>query len=156
MDVLPPVVAIQLARLSGFSPIITTANPAHQNALKALGATDVINRHLTENEFMAALQKITQQPIEVVYDVIGLPETQQAAWPVVARGGTLVLTLQPAVQEQEGKGRSVIATYGNPHSQPNQSMCRGAWSILGKWLQDGVIKVCEAQASKQETNQDMF
>lgn len=143
MDGLPTSVAIQLARLSGFSPIITTANPVHQNELKALGATDVIDRHLTGNEFMTALQKITQQPIEVVYDVISLPETQQVAWPAVARGGTLVLTLRPVVQEEEGKGRSVIATYGNPHSQPNHSMCCGGWSILGKWLQDGIIKVCK-------------
>ncbi|KAF8554453.1 GroES-like protein [Imleria badia] len=131
---------IQLARLSGFSPVITTASSSHQDAVKALGATDVIDRHLTGDAFTAALQKITQEPIEIVYDVIGLPATQQMAWSAVARGGTLVTTLHPVVQEEEGKGRSAIATYGNPHVEANQAMCRASWSILGKWLQDGLIK----------------
>jgi NADPH:quinone reductase-like Zn-dependent oxidoreductase len=145
---LPSFAAIQLARLSGFSPIITTANPAHQDELEALGATNVIDRHLTRDKFTAALQNITQQPIGIVYDVISLPETQQTAWSVVARGGTLVLTLQPVVKEEEGKGRTVIATYGDPHAEPNNTMCREYWIILAKWLQDGIIKVCKTQSSK--------
>ena len=138
---LPSSAAIQLARLSGFSPIITTASLARQKELKDLGATDVVDRHLAGDQFMMALQKITQQPIKIVYDVISMQETQKTAWLAVAPGGTLVLTLQPVVKEEEERGRSVITTYGNPHAQPNQHMCRGAWSILGKWLQDGVIKV---------------
>lgn len=140
--------AIQLARLSGFSPIIASAGLAHEHKLKALGATNVIDRHLTGDEFTAALQRITQQPLEIVYDVIAVRETQQMAWSVLARDGTLVLTLRSVVEEEEGKGRSVISTYGNPHAQTNQSMCRAVWSILGKWLQDGVIKVCKIQRSK--------
>lgn len=145
---LPSLAAIQLARLSGFSPIITTASPAHQDELKALGATNVIDRHLGRDEFTAALQKITQQPIGIVYDTISLPTTQQTAWSVVARGGTLVLTLQPVVKEEEGKGRTVIATYGNPHAELNNTMCREYWNTLAKWLQDGVIKVCKIQSSE--------
>ncbi|KAG8213338.1 chaperonin 10-like protein [Butyriboletus roseoflavus] len=132
--------AIQLAKLSGFSPIITTASSGHEQELEALGATDVIERYITAEQFTRALQKITQQPIKVAYDVIAVPETQRMAWSAVARGGTLVLTLQPIVKEEEGKGRSIVATYGNPHAQPNQALCRESWSILGKWLQDGVIK----------------
>lgn len=148
--------AIQLARLSGFSPIITTASPAHENELKALGATDVIDRHLTTKEFTTALQKITQQLIGIAYDVIASPETQQLAWSAIGQGGTLVLTLQPVVREEEGNSRSVIATYGSPHAQPNQSLCRGVWHILGKWLQDGVIKVCKLQSNKQVTDQEVL
>jgi len=131
---------IQLAKLSGFSPIIATANPAHEKELKALGATDVIDRHLSNDEFRAAVHKITQQPIGTAYDVIGSAQTQQAAWSVVAQGGILVLTANPIVKEEEGKGRSVIATYGNPRAQPNLLLCRGFWNTLEKWLQDGVIK----------------
>ena len=134
--------------MSGFSPIITTASPARQDELKALGATNVIDRHLTRGEFTAALQKITQQPIGIAYDVIAFPETQQTAWSVVARDGTLVLTLQPVVKEEEGKGRTVIATYGNPHTEPNKTMCREYWNILARWLQDGIIKVCKPQLSE--------
>lgn len=147
--------AIQLAKLSGFSPIITTASPANQDELKALGATDVIDRHLTGNEFKAALQKVTQQSIGVIYDVISSTGTQQAAWSVLAQSGTLVLTLSPVVGEEEGKGRSVIATYGYPYAQPNQALCRASWSVLEKWLKEGVIKVCKTQTNKRVTNQEV-
>ncbi|KIJ07711.1 hypothetical protein PAXINDRAFT_89974 [Paxillus involutus ATCC 200175] len=131
---------IQLARLSGFSPIITTASPAHENHLKSLGATDFIDRHVSGDQFTASLNKITKQPIEIVYDAISLPETQQAAWAVLSNNGTLVLTLQPVVKEDQGKGRRVVPTYGSPHAQANHALCDASWRILGKWLQDGVIK----------------
>ncbi|KAF8440464.1 chaperonin 10-like protein [Boletus edulis BED1] len=131
---------IQLAKLSGFSHIITTANPAHQDELKLLGATEVIDRHLSGEKFTAALQKITQQPIKIAYDAIALPETQRAAMSAVAQGGKLVMTLQPAVKEEEGKGRSVTATFGHPYAEPNKIMCSQSWKVLGKWLQDGLIK----------------
>ncbi|KAF8843795.1 GroES-like protein [Paxillus ammoniavirescens] len=131
---------IQLARLSGFSPIITTASPAHENHLKSLGATHLIDRHASGDQFIASLNNITKQPIELVYDAISLPETQQAAWAVLSHNGTLVLTLQPVVKEDQGKGRRVVPTYGSPHAQANHALCEASWSILGKWLQDGVIK----------------
>ena len=37
---------IQFAKLSGFSPIITTASPRHTARLQALGATHVVDRAL--------------------------------------------------------------------------------------------------------------
>ncbi|KIJ54560.1 hypothetical protein M422DRAFT_24506 [Sphaerobolus stellatus SS14] len=37
--------AIQLARLSGFSPIVTTASPYNETYLKSIGATHVIDRN---------------------------------------------------------------------------------------------------------------
>ena len=138
--------------MSGFSPIITTGSSAHQDAIKALGATNVIDRGLTGEAFAAALQKITQQPIEVAFDVISTPSTQAAAWSSLARGGRFVLTLQPVVKEEEGKGRTIIATYGSPHAEPNQAMCRAAWTVLGRWLQDGVIKVCKVQSIEYKTD----
>lgn len=102
----------------------------------------MIDRHLNKDAFRVALQKITQKPIEIAYDAVAFPETQQAAWSVIAQGGTLVMTLHPVVKEEEGKGRTVIATYGDPHVETNKTMCCGSWNILGKWLQDGIIKVC--------------
>ncbi|KAF9232957.1 chaperonin 10-like protein [Melanogaster broomeanus] len=131
---------IQLARLSGFSPIITTSSPEYDTHLKSLGATAVIDRHASGNEFIAALNIITKQPIEIAYDAISLPETQQAAWAALAPSGMLILTLQPVVKEDQGKGRRAIATYGSPHAQANRAMCNVAWIILGQWLQDGIIK----------------
>lgn len=129
--------------MSGFSPIITTAGLANQDELKGIGATEVIDRHLSGEQFVAALRKVTQHPIGIAYDAIALPETQRAAWSAVAQGGTLVMTLQPVVKEEEGKGRTVIATYGNPHAEPNKTMCLEFWKVVGKWLKEGLIKVCQ-------------
>ncbi|KIJ60387.1 hypothetical protein HYDPIDRAFT_170285 [Hydnomerulius pinastri MD-312] len=132
--------AIQLARESGFSPIITTASPAHESYLKSLGVTDFISRHLSGEELTAALNKVTKAPVEIVFDAISLPETQQAAWTALAQNGTLILTLQPVVKEDQGKGRRVVATHGSPHAQANQALGQASWKILEEWLKTGVIK----------------
>ncbi|KAH7920889.1 GroES-like protein, partial [Leucogyrophana mollusca] len=132
--------AIQLARLSGFSPIITTASPNHETYLKSLGATDVLDRHLSGDEIKAAVVKITGVSIEVVYDTVSLPETQKAAWGVLAPGGTLVLTLPGTVSETEGKNRKVLTTLGSPHLPRNKELAIGAWRCLEKWLEEGQIQ----------------
>ncbi|KAG6330974.1 hypothetical protein ID866_8114 [Astraeus odoratus] len=128
---------IQLARLSGFSPIITTASRIHEDYLKSLGATNIVHRHADSNELKSAITDTTPVPIKVVYDAISLSETQQVAFEVLAPDGTLVLTLQSIIKE----GKKIVATYGNPHIAENQVLCQAAWSHLEKWLHDGIIKV---------------
>ncbi|KAH7884282.1 chaperonin 10-like protein [Phlebopus sp. FC_14] len=132
--------AIQLARLSGFAPIITTASLTHASYLKSIGATDVIDRHLSAKEVKAAVVNITRLPIEVAYDTTSLPSTQKLAWSILADNGILVVTLQPVVKEEEGKGRKVIATFGSPHAPGNHELFEASWSVLGKWLEEGVIQ----------------
>ncbi|KIM59437.1 hypothetical protein SCLCIDRAFT_126262 [Scleroderma citrinum Foug A] len=131
---------IQLARLSGFSPIITTASRSHKDYLKSLGATNVVHRHVDEEEQKMAITEINSSPIELVYDAISLPETQEVAFNILAPGGTLVSTLKPVVEENQGKSRRVVATYGSPHVEVNHALCQEAWSVLESWLHDGVLK----------------
>ena len=50
-DVYP---GIQLARIAGFSPIITTASAQHAEYLKSLGATHVFDRNVDVKTIQAA------------------------------------------------------------------------------------------------------
>ncbi|KAG2361278.1 chaperonin 10-like protein [Suillus spraguei] len=130
---------IQLARLSGFYPIITTASPRNEELVRDYGATHFFDRNLSGKQLKAAISEITDRPIRLVYDVISLPETQSVAWELLANNGTLVLTLAATVKEDQGKGRKVIKTFGNPHAPQNQELCRSAWALVGKWLAEGTI-----------------
>ncbi|KAG1866851.1 chaperonin 10-like protein [Suillus subluteus] len=132
--------AIQLARLSGFYPIITTASPSNEELVRNYGATHFFDRNLSGKQLKAAISKITDSPIGIVYDAISLPETQSVGWELLANNGTLVLTLAGSVKEDEGKGRKVISTFGVPHTPQNVELCSSSWAVVEKWLLEGAIK----------------
>ncbi|KIK41719.1 hypothetical protein CY34DRAFT_805735 [Suillus luteus UH-Slu-Lm8-n1] len=132
--------AIQLARLSGFYPIIATASPSNEDLVRDYGATHFFDRNLSGKQLMAAISKVTDSPIGLVYDAISLPETQLAAWELLANNGTLVVTLSPSVKEDEGKGRKVVATFANPHIPQNDELCNSSWAMVEKWLSEGTIR----------------
>ncbi|OJA19965.1 hypothetical protein AZE42_12053 [Rhizopogon vesiculosus] len=113
---------IQLARLSGFYPIIATASPSNEHLLKE------------------AISQVTDSPIKIVYDAIALPDTQQIGWGLLAENGTLVLTLPASVKENEGKERKAIATFGTPHMPQNQELGRNSWAMVEKWLSEGAVQ----------------
>ncbi|KIM40695.1 hypothetical protein M413DRAFT_72823 [Hebeloma cylindrosporum] len=94
---------IQLAKLSGFSPIITTASLKHTDFLKSLGATHVFDRNLGSTELAAEINKVTTKPIQYVFDAISLPSTQKIGIDILASGGKLALVLQLAVDVPEDK-----------------------------------------------------
>ncbi|KAG2145218.1 chaperonin 10-like protein [Suillus clintonianus] len=131
---------IQLAVLSGFTPIITTASPVHEAYLKSLGATHVIDRHLPADVLKAAIRKYSSGHIKYVYDAISLPDTQQIGWSLLGHKGCLVLTLPAVVKEEGGTERRAVQTFGSPHADENKSLCSGSWAILSEWLEKGTIK----------------
>ncbi|KAG1833263.1 chaperonin 10-like protein [Suillus subalutaceus] len=131
---------IQLARLSGFYPIIATASPSNEDLVKDYGATHFFDRNLSGKQLMAAISKITDRPIEVVYDAISAPETQVVAWELLANNGTLIVTVPASVKEDEGKGRKAIHTFGYPHVPQNQELWCSSWAMLEKWLSEGTIQ----------------
>jgi NADPH:quinone reductase-like Zn-dependent oxidoreductase len=138
------IAATQFARLSGFYPIIVTASPSNEDLVRDYGATHFFDRSLSGKQLMAAISKVTDGPIRLVYDAISLPETQLAAWELLADNGTLVTTLPPSVKEDEGKGRKVVGTFANPHISQNNELCSSSWAIVEKWLSVGTIRVCSA------------
>jgi len=131
---------IQLAHLSGFYPIIATASPSNEQLVKSYGATHFFDRHLSGNQLKAAISEVTDSLVGVVYDAISLPETQRIGWELLAENSILILTLAGVVEEDEGKGRKAIPTYGTPHAPENQELCRNSWAMVEKWLSEGVIQ----------------
>ncbi|KAG1872033.1 chaperonin 10-like protein [Suillus tomentosus] len=131
---------IQLARLSGFYPIITTASPNNEELVKGYGATHFFDRNLSGKQLLAAISEVTDDPIKLVYDAISLPETQSVSWELLADNGTLILTLPASVKEDEGKGRRVVQTFADPHIPENEELCSSSWARVEKWLSDGTIK----------------
>ena len=78
---------IQLAKYSGFDPIIITSSLKHADDLKSLGAAHVIDHNASD---MTEVRKFTENPILIVYDAISISsaDTQQAGIDVLATGGS--------------------------------------------------------------------
>ena len=136
---------IQLARLSGFAPIITTASLHNAPFLKSLGATHVLDRTLPASSIIAEVQKIAGgKPVEYAYDAISLPDTQPLAYDVVAPGGTLIIVLNeaiPAERKREGDNKRVVHAFGTVHTPENRAVGVEFYSRLTEWLRTGVIVV---------------
>lgn len=90
---------LQLARLSGFSPIIGTASLRHTDYLKSLGATHIIDRALPADSLRSEVEKITSEPLEVIYNVVPQAATQDIAFDLLAPSGCLVTVLPLAKAE---------------------------------------------------------
>lgn len=138
--------AIQLAKLSGFSLIITTASEHNTDLLESLGATHVIPRSLPTLSIAARVSEITgiDNPIEIVYDAVSTPETQQLGWDILAPGGSLALVTPPDVNlDKRGKDgeKHVIHMWHQPQLPRNRELAGKLYGKLTEWLSEGVIIV---------------
>ncbi|KAF5342142.1 hypothetical protein D9611_002034 [Ephemerocybe angulata] len=131
---------IQLAKLSGFSPIITTSTLKHETYLKSLGATHVLDRNtpLTQE----SLKGITDSPIQSVYDAISDADTQKAGLDLLAPGGQIVVVQypQPSLKEraqQESKSFSAVTGGKLAHNIP---LLKELFEHLTTLLEGGDIK----------------
>ncbi|CAL1717235.1 unnamed protein product [Somion occarium] len=133
--------AIQSARISGFSPIITTASPRNAEFVKSLGATHVLDRNLSHDDLIAEVRKITSEPFRVIYDAVALPETQDVAYDILAPGGTLVLVLYPAIDKAKlTPDKHVRMTFGIPHVLEFAEIDAEFFRVLPELLSSGEIK----------------
>ena len=134
--------AIQLAKLSGFSPIITTASPRNAPSLLALGATHVLDRRLLPKALHAQIASIARQPIETIYDAVSVPDTQDLAYDLLAPGGCLVLVLQDTIDsDKKTPDRRIVtvdSSIGAPH---NRETGISLYSQLGVLLERRYMKV---------------
>ncbi|KAH7903809.1 chaperonin 10-like protein [Hygrophoropsis aurantiaca] len=130
---------IQFARLSGFSPIITTASPHNAALLKSLGATHVLDRNLSFSSISGEIAKITSTPIKLVYDSVSLADTQQGGYDILAPGGHIVLVLGSSIKTQEGDGKKIVGVFGSFHAPDNFAFGSSVAPVLTKLLADGDI-----------------
>lgn len=136
---IPANTVIQVAKLSGFSPIITTASSHHTSYLKSLGATHIIDRHIPLSSLPAEVANITKDPIEIVYDSISTDDTQQAGYDLLAPGGQIVVTLNPSVKKTDGK--EIIHVFGSVTVPVNADLGASLYGKLTGLLEKGAIKV---------------
>jgi NADPH:quinone reductase-like Zn-dependent oxidoreductase len=127
-----------LARLSGFSPIAVTASPHNSELVKSMGATHFIDRRA---DVAAEAAKLFTTPPSIVFDAIS-EDTQEAAWKVLAPGGTLILVLPagPAIKPGED-GKTAFTAMGMIHIYRYRGLGRNLFSKLPELLQAGKIKV---------------
>lgn len=131
--------ALQLARLSGFSPIIVTASLHHTDYLKSLGATHVVDRHLPFEALRSNLAAITSKPFEVIFDAVSLPDTQSVAYDLLAPGGCLVLVLFPAITLIANK--RIAKVFGQVNFPPeNLEVGVSLYKVLPELLAEGAIQ----------------
>ncbi|VDC07631.1 unnamed protein product [Peniophora sp. CBMAI 1063] len=142
--------AIQLAKLGGFNPIITTASKHNEVYCKSAGATHVLDYHeVPYSEFRSAVAKIIgDTPLTYVYDAISTPESQKAGWEALSPGGALVIVKHPsdAVAGKQGKddaeGKRVVWAFGgaNVPFPGHREFGTAMYAVLTDMLEKGEIK----------------
>ncbi|OCH89713.1 GroES-like protein [Obba rivulosa] len=135
---------IQLAKLSGFSPIIATASLKNTPLLKSLGATHVLDRNLSSDALLAEVSRITAgAPVEVIYDVAALSRTQTVALDILALGGTLVMPMpEPTdvAKRPEALGKRVVGVIGSVNNPDRRKTGRSLYAKISALLESGEIK----------------
>ena len=137
-------IAIQLARLSNFTNIITTASTHNKEFLESLGATHVVNRKLNHSELISQIRAIINDPIKVVYDSIGEKDTQDIGFDLVADDGTLLLALFSAIDPERlaASPNKKVHTIAGPMGQPGyETLDSELFDVLSPLIGSGDIKV---------------
>ncbi|KDR68604.1 hypothetical protein GALMADRAFT_256890 [Galerina marginata CBS 339.88] len=131
---------LQLAKLSGFSPIITTSSTKQTDFLKSLGATYVVDRDLPAAQLKAEIDKITgDKPIKYICDSISSETTQKVALDVLAPGGQLAVVYPQDVTVPEDKTR--LAALGILRLPHNVELLETLYhDKMYGWLEKGIIK----------------
>lgn len=149
------VTAIQLARIAGFSPIVTTSSKAHAESLKALGATHVFERTVSAESIHEVIEA-SGHPLKLVIDDVSTPETQPFAFKLLTTQPNppsdglclpIVLPLSKGL-EALNKARvqgpiDVIITNGLSHELPEFNA--PFYAIAGKWLEEGKLVPAQVQ-----------
>ncbi|VDC00280.1 unnamed protein product [Peniophora sp. CBMAI 1063] len=139
--------AIQLAKLGGFSIIVTTASKHNEEYCKSAGATHVLDYHdVPYPELPATVKKIAGDlPITYIYDAATTPESQKAGWDVLAPGGAIVVVNVPskdigAPGKDDEKGRRAVWVYGGSNEPDHQEFGTGMYAALTEMLEKGELK----------------
>ncbi|TBU21579.1 GroES-like protein [Dichomitus squalens] len=135
--------ALQLVRLSGFSPIITTGSLHNTDLLKSFGATHVLDRKLSDEEIEAQVTQIAGGSVDLVYDAVSVGGTFPLALALTAPGGNmLVVQVAPdkIVEEARKDGKTVHKIHGVFRTPINHEISRTLLAKLPDLLESGDIK----------------
>jgi len=133
--------AIQFAKISGFSPIITTASIKHATVLESFGADVVLSRDLSTDELKQEISNHTSKPIKFIYDAISLESTQRTAVDILAPNGALVTTLPNVIGELD-QGKTSIGVRGVLRLEQNVVLLEDFFhDHLSEWVEKRLIQV---------------
>ncbi|KAI0074134.1 GroES-like protein [Panus rudis PR-1116 ss-1] len=132
--------AIQFAKLSGFSPIIVTASLQNTKLLKSLGATHVVDRSLPSNDLATEIKKIARAPMKYIYEAVGIPEVQQFGYDLLAPGGTLIDVMYAAPDLKQVDNKRIAWTHGGFDYPLFAELASEFLPRLPELLEKGVIK----------------
>ncbi|KAH9830787.1 chaperonin 10-like protein [Rhodofomes roseus] len=132
---------IQLLKLSGFNPLITTASLSNAEWLKHLGATHVLDRTLPSEELCNEIQKIASKPIMTVFDAAGYPDTQNLGYDLLASGGTMAAVRPDAVKpEKKVEDKKSFFMYADVNLPQNRKLGASMFAELTEMLDNGDLK----------------
>lgn len=147
-------IALQVAKMSGFNPIITTASPANIAYCKAAGATHVIDYHTVPYSSLGAhiASTITTKPIRIISDIASSEDSQKACWGILSDSGKMSITLPLAkslegelaenlVDAKDGSKKGIYSVFGNGNAPGIQEDGDRLAPVLEEWLKEGKIKV---------------
>ncbi|KAJ3535225.1 hypothetical protein NMY22_g6580 [Coprinellus aureogranulatus] len=112
---------IQLARLSGFTYIIATASLHNRDYLKSLGATHVIDRHISPDALPAELKKI-----------------RGTSWK--SSNGGHVVSVNPIAKVEPPEGKTFAAFTAGKGDPVNRPHLVKFWAEVTRLLESGEIK----------------
>jgi NADPH:quinone reductase-like Zn-dependent oxidoreductase len=126
--------AIQLAKLSGFSTIATTASESNHKLVTSLGATHVFSRSSSAASIKSAIG-----PIKLGFDAIATPETQVLDLQVLERAedSNLIVVREPT-QETKNDAAPIKARWTLGSSVRTKEISVPFWAAVEGWLKDGV------------------
>jgi len=132
-------VVLQLAKYSGFSPIITTASLKNADSLRAFGATHVFDRSLSDSVLVGEIAKVVNgKSVKFVYDTVSEKSTQQTALALLHDGGHLALLLPAAVEAS--KDTVIIQVYGGYKADTANLLSTLYHDNVYTLLERGIIK----------------
>lgn len=135
-------IAIQLAKLSGFSPIIATASLHNEAYLKSIGVTYVIDR--AADPIVEVPKLVGTTPVEVVFSSAPDRSVWATALDVVSPGGTLILAAPPPPPphlKEKYSDRYIANVYANFQLPQYRALGESLYGKLTQLLEDGSLKV---------------
>ncbi|KAJ7222802.1 chaperonin 10-like protein [Mycena rebaudengoi] len=146
--------ALQLARLSGFSTIITTASLKHESFLKSLGATHVIDRLLPDVEVVKAIAALAPT-LSIAFDTISTEQTMTLGFKILkdskkyTKGEKTLLQIIPIpISGAESEGINVYMGWATSVWPQYNALSRELYPQLEGLLADGSIKPMKIEIVK--------
>ncbi|KAG5647825.1 hypothetical protein DXG03_007749 [Asterophora parasitica] len=130
-----------VSQFTSVNAVIATASVKDEAHLKSLGATHDVDQNLPIKDLASKVSTITSAPIDLIFDAVASPDTQQSAYSILADGGDLWL-VHRAEQVKLVEGKRIASPFGGFNSPYSRELGMELFANLTELLKEGSIKVC--------------